>query len=175
MRIKYNVHNKNRFKTFNDSMGVALNRKNIIESRKLKYMKYTTASIMQVCISFVFLGLMLILLNVQYCLMSVILVWVAVLTTIFMVLNVLYPLIFATLFIGREQNELEINEKGISFYFEDDECITLGWTHVKALIIGKYSLNFITDDFYYFYLDKKYRKQVIDAIKEYNESLLIIK
>lgn len=175
MRIKYNVKNKNNFKIFNESMGIALNRKNIIESRKLKYMKYTTISFLELLMTTIFLGLMLILFKYQPSFISTTLVFFAMLLVIYMLVTIVYPLLFVTFITKKDQNELEINENGISFYFEYDECITLGWSHVEALIIGKNTLNFITDDFYYFYLDKKYKKQVIDAINQYNESLLIIK
>ena len=44
MRIKYNIKNGNSFKVFNDSMGVALNRENIIRGKKVKYLSYLTIS-----------------------------------------------------------------------------------------------------------------------------------
>ena len=50
MRIKYNIKNKNSFKVFNDSMGIALNRENIIRSKRVKYLSYTTISILQLII-----------------------------------------------------------------------------------------------------------------------------
>lgn len=175
MRIKYNIKNKNSFKVFNDSMGIALNRENIIRSKRVKYLSYTTISILQLIIVTTFLTLTLIINNLYYCRLSIFLTCLATLAFIFMIINILYPLLFATCFVLRDENELEINEKGISFYLDDDQCITLGWTHIRALAIGKYSLNFLTDDFYYFYLDKKYRHEVIKAVKEYNESLLIIR
>lgn len=175
MRIKYNIKNGNSFKVFNDSMGIALNRENIIRGKKVKYLSYLTISILELLISMLFLGLML-LLNYSYsCTLSLILIVIATLLFIYIMINILYPFLFATCFVIKEENELEINEKGVSFYFDDDTCYTLGWTHIRALAIGKYSINFLTDDSYYFYLDKKYQGAVIKAIKEYNESLLIIK
>ena len=175
MRIKYNIKNGDNFRVFNDSMGVALNRENIIKGKRVKYLSYLTISILELFISLVFLGLM-ILLNYNYpCTLSIVLIVIATLLFIYMMLSILYPLLFATCFVLREENELEINEKGISFYFDDDQCYTLGWTHIRALAIGKYSINFLTDDSYYFYLDKKYLAVVEKALKEYNSSILIIK
>ncbi len=174
MRIRYSVKNNNSFKVFNDSMGIALNRENIIRSRKVKYLSYLSVSLLELSISFLFLLLMIVLNYTLYCTLSIFLTTFATLLFIFMIISVLYPLLFATCFILSEENELEINENGISFYFDDDQYYTLGWTHIRALVVGKYSLNFITDEKYYFYLDKKYRKQVREAIAKYNESLLII-
>ncbi len=175
MRVEYNVKNKNSFKVFNDAMGVALNRENIIRGKKVKYLSYLSASILEIIIALMFLILMLTLTKAYYCTLSIVLVFIATLLFIFMILNILYPLLFASWIIFREENELEIDEKGISFYFDDDQYYTLGWTHIRALIIGKHSLNFITDDKFFFYFDKKYRNDILSAIKEYNESLLIIK
>ena len=175
MRIKYNIKNKNSFKVFNDSMGVALNRENIIRGKKVKYLNYLSISVLELLISIIFLGLML-LLNYNYtCTLSLVLIAIATLLFIYMVINILYPLLFTTCFVLKEENELEINEKGVSFYFDDDQCYTLGWTHIRALAIGKYSINFLTDDSYYFYLDRKYQSEVLKAIKVYNNSLLILK
>lgn len=175
MRIRYNIKNKDSFKVFNDSMGIALNRENIIRSKKVKYLSYLTVSILELIISISFLGLML-LLNYTYTYtLSMILVAVATILFIYLMFTILYPLLFATCFVIKEENELEINEKGVSFYFDDDQCYTLGWTHIRALAIGKHSINFLTDESYYFYLDKKHQAEVIKAIKEYNDSLLIIR
>ena len=67
MRIKYNIKNKNSFKVFNDSMGIALNRENIIRSKRVKYLSYTTVSILQLIIVITFLILILIINNLYYC------------------------------------------------------------------------------------------------------------
>lgn len=175
MRIKYNIKNSNSFKVFNDSMGIALNRENIIRGKKVKYLSYLTVSLLELLIVIIFLGLMLLLNSSYPCTFSFVLIIVATLLFIYMMINILYPFLFATCFVLKEENELEINEKGVSFYFDDDSCYTLGWTHIRALAVGKYSINFLTDDSYYFYLDRKYQADVIKAIKEYNKSLLIIK
>ena len=175
MKIKYNVKSKNNFKVFNDSMGIALNRESIIRNRKVRYLGYLKASVIELEIALLFLCLMIIVQYTYPCTLSTFLTIFATISFIVMIISVLYPLLFATFFTSRDENELEINEKGISFYFDDDQCITLGWTKIRALVIGKYSMNFITDEPYYFYIDKKYRLEVIKAIKEYNKSLLIIK
>lgn len=175
MRIKYNIKNGNSFRVFNDSMGIALNRENIIRGKKVKYLNYLTISVLELLVTILFLGLML-LLNYNYsCTLSIVLIIAATLLFIYMMISILYPLLFATCFVLKEENELEINKKGVSFYLDDDQCYTLGWTHIRALAIGKYSVNFLTDEPYYFYLDRKYQAEVIKAIKEYNSSLLIIK
>ncbi len=175
MRIKYNEQNKSSFKVFNDSMGIALNRNNIIRSKKAKYMDYALLAMLELFVATIFLVLMIILNTVFPCKLSVFLAYFAITLLFFIILSILYPLIFTTCFILKDENELEINEKGITFYLDDDQYVTLGWTHIKALVIGKYSMNFITDNLYYFYLDKKYKKELLNVLKEYNDSLLIIK
>lgn len=175
MKIKYRVKDKNSFKVFNDSMGLALNRENIIRSKNVKYLSYLLVSILEIMICLIFLGMMIILCESYPCALSIFLVYFATILSIFMIISVLYPLLFASLVMLREENELEINENGIAFYLDDDQYILLGWTHIRALVIGKKSLNFITDNLYYFYLDKKHKDEILKAVKEYNESLLIIK
>lgn len=175
MKIKYDLKKGNRFKVFNDSMGVALFSKSILENKKVKYLNYFTLVFLELLIGGTFLGLMLILLCRIYCILSLLLTAFALVSFIYILFNSLTPLICAAYFLTRDEGELKIDKKGVSFSIDDDESITIGWSRIKGIIIGKHSINFITDEKYYFYLDKSNKKEVIDAIKKYNETIRIVK
>ena len=84
-------------------MGIALNRENIIRSRKVKYLSYLSVSLLELSISFLFLLLMIVLNYTLYCTLSIFLTTFATLLFIFMIISVLYPLLFATCFILSEE------------------------------------------------------------------------
>ena len=175
MKVKYDTDNKKAFQIFNDSMGVALNKNNIIKSKKVKYINYLAYEVICLIIATIFLGMALLLTFTYFSYLSIIISLIATASFIYIVLSAAYPLLFMQSFKITNETLLEINEKGLTYYFDSDEYITLGWTHIRALVYGKYSLNFITDEFYYFYLDKSKRKEILEAIKKYNDSLVIIK
>lgn len=175
MKISYNMKNSNIFKMLNDSMGISLYKDNILKSRKLKYIKYFTAMLLVTVIELVFLSMMIVLSKLYPSFISLTLVAVATTILIYSIIKWTKPIIFSLCFTKYETGEIEITEKGIAFPFDDDITFNLGWSHIKGIIIGQESLNFITDYDYYFYLDKKYKKEVIDAIKLYRPNLIIVK
>ena len=71
-------------------------------------------------------------------------------------------------------NEILINEDGItdkSFY---DIKINLNWSKIKALVIKKKTLTFLTDTSLYFFFDINEKGTIIKAINKYNKDLPII-
>ncbi len=175
MKISYNMKDSNLFKVLNDSMGVSLYKENILKSRKLKYMKYFNVMFLITIIEILFLSLMLVLEKMYPCFLSLVLVALATAILIYSLIKWTKPIIFSLCFTKYEQGEIEISEKGIAFPFDEDITFNLGWSHIKGIIVGKESLNFVTDYEYYFYLDKKYKKEVEEAVKAYNKSLIIVK
>lgn len=175
MKIKYDLKREKNFKVFNDSLGVALNRNNILRSKKVKYMNYLTMVILELLVSTIFLSLMILLTYRYYCLLSICLTIFGAGALIYVIINASIPLLFANCFFRKDEGELEVNEKGITFALDDEEALTIGWTHFKGVIVGRHSINLVTDYKYYFYFDKKYDKEIIEAVKKYNQSIIIVK
>ena len=175
MKIKYTMNRRNILKVFNDSLGVALNRENILRSKNVKYINYLTFVILELLICSIFLSLMIFLTFYFYCLLSICLTIFGLCALIYVMISTMIPLIFATCFFRRDDVEIEINEEGITYTLDDDETLTLGWSHFKGVIVGKHSVNLITDYKYYFYFDKEHQKEIIDAVKKYNDSIIVVK
>lgn len=175
MKIKYNIKDDKPLRRYNESMGIALFKDSILKNRKLKFIKYTTVAFIELLVALIFFAMTLILSNKFYCLLSNILLLFSSISLVYMAFKIIVPLCMSLSFMGDDEGQIEIDERGISFYFDEELILTLGWMHLKGVIIGEYSINFITDNKYYFYIDTKQKKEVVKAIKEYQSNTIIVR
>ncbi len=175
MKVQYQTDRSKMLKVFNESLGISLNKENILRNKKLKYINYITFMLLEFLICTIFLLLMF-LVDWQYNnLLSKGFVLFGLVGLILIFVNSLSPILLTNCFFRRDKVELQIDKEGITFTLDDDQLLTTGWSHIKGVIIGKYSLNIITDYPYYFYFEKEHKKEILDAIKKYNDSIRIVK
>ena len=175
MTVKYQLTKGNYLKIFNDALGVSIFRDKILRNRKVKYMGFFSTTSLQVILSLVFLFLMLLLTTSYYTFLSFFLFCFALTCFIYVILNAMLPLLCVFFFTRSDEGELKVDKDGITFGLDNDLGLKVGWTHIRGVVVGKSSVNIILDYHYFFYFDKKYKNEIIKAIREYNESLLIIK
>ena len=175
MTVKYQNTKANYLKIFNDSLGVSIYRDKILRNRKVKYMGYFSTTIIQLVLALVFLFLMLLLTTSYYTFLSFFLFSLSLVSLIFVIINAMLPLFSVFFFLRKDEGEIKVSKEGILFGLDDELGLSVGWAHVRGVIVGKYSVNIILDYPYYFYFDKKYKNEIVKAIREYNDSLVILK
>ena len=175
MIVKYQNDKGNYLKIFNDSLGVSIYRDKILRNRKVKYMGYFSTTIIQLVLSLVFLFLMLLLTTSYFTFLSFILFCLSIVSFVFVIINAMVPLLCVFFFSRKDESELKVDKDGITFGLDDELGLKVGWVHIRGVIVGKHSINIILDYPYFFYFDKKYKSEIVKAIREYNESVLILK
>ena len=175
MTVKYQNNKANYLKIFNDSLGVSIFRDKILRNRKVNYMGYFSTTIIQIILALVFLFMTLLLATTYWTFLSFFLFCLAVVALIFVIINAMLPLFSVFFFIRKDEGELKVDKEGITFGLDDELGLKVGWAHIRGIIVGKHSVNIILDYPYYFYFDKKYKTEIVKAIREYNESVLILK
>lgn len=175
MIVKYQNTKANYLKIFNDSLGVSIYRDKILRNRKVKYTGYFSTTLIQITLSLVFLILMLVLTSKYYTFLSFFLFALSLVCLVFVIINAMLPLFSVLFFLRKDDGEITVNKEGITFGLDDELGLKVGWAHIRGVIVGKHSVNIILDYPYYFYFDKKYKSEIVKAIREYNESLLILK
>ena len=175
MTVKYQNNKANYLKIFNDSLGVSIFRDKILRNRKVNYMGYFSTTIIQIILALVFLFMTLLLATTYWTFLSFFLFCLAVVALIFVIINAMLPLFSVFFFIRKDEGELKVDKEGITFGLDDELGLKVGWAHIRGVVVGKHSINIILDYPYYFYFDKKYKTEIVKAIREYNESVLILK
>lgn len=175
MTVKYQNNKANYLKIFNDSLGVSIYRDRILRNRKVKYMGYFSTTIIQLVLALVFLFLMLLLTTSYYTFLSFFLFTLSLVSLIFVIINAMLPLFSVFFFLRKDEGEINVSKEGITFGLDDELGLKVGWAHIRGIIVGKHSVNIILDYPYYFYFDKKYKNEIVKAIREYNDSLVILK
>ncbi|MBQ8131877.1 MAG: hypothetical protein IJ193_05245 [Bacilli bacterium] len=173
--VKYQTTKGNYLKIFNDSLGISIFRDKILRNRKVKYMGFLSITSLQVILSLLFLFMMLILATNYYTFLSFFLFCLSLTCFIYVIINAMIPLLCAFFFTRSDEGELTIDENGITFGLDTDLGLKVGWAHIRGVVVGKHSVNIILDYNYFFYFDKKYKSEIVKAIREYNESLIILK
>ena len=69
---------------------------------------------------------------------------------------------------------MEVDAEGIKDFSSDGMIVGFGWDNIKAVVIKKHTINILTDNSIYFFIDVKYKDRLLLAIERYNPNLLII-
>ena len=118
---------------------------------------------------------MLLLTTSYFTFLSFILFCLSIVSFVFVIINAMVPLLCVFFFSRKDESELKVDKDGITFGLDDELGLKVGWVHIRGVIVGKHSINIILDYPYFFYFDKKYKSEIVKAIREYNESVLILK
>ena len=169
MKIESNMNNTY-LKHYNVAKGIAVNKKKVLKKKTNKVPSYLISAIITISLLVIFFILFIIIDKSRIFTITFLL---------FIIVYILYAIsrtIWSYNFKKKNNfiNEILINEEGItdkSFY---DIKINLNWSKIKALVIKKNTLTFLTDTSLYFFFDIKEKETIIKAINKYNKDLPII-
>lgn len=175
MKIKYDM-TKNYFKYYNESQGIMISKNEILKNPKSKLYSYTEKGI----INLLLVILTGILSKILYYLGNNGIV-TKVLNIIVIIALLLLLLYFTVFYIGyfienrkKHVGNLEIDADGIRDLSDNGMVVGFSWNNIKAIIIRKHTINIITDNSIYFFIDVTYKERLLIAIERYNKDLLII-
>lgn len=175
MKVKYDMTD-NYFKCYNESQGIIVNKNEILRNHKFKLYSYIEKgfiNIMLILIVLICSRLMFYLIGDN--LISNIL---NVISFIFLILMVLYFIMFYISYSVEKRRKhvgyLEIDAEGIKDYSEDGMIVGFSWSNIKGIVINKHTINILTDNSIYFFIDIKYKERLLIAIERYNQNLTII-
>ena len=175
MRIKYDMTD-NYFKCYNESQGIIVNKDEIIKNPKFKLYNYIEKGIINIVLIIIIFICSRIL---SYMIGSNIITKILdIICIISLLLMVLYFLIF---YIGYSIEKrrihvgnLEVDAEGIKDFTADGLVVGFSWDNIEAIVIKKHTINILTDNSIYLFMDVKYKDRLLLAIDRYNKDLLII-
>ena len=171
MKIKSNIKKKY-FACMNESMGVNLNKKYILKTKKVNDYTYTE-HILYVLIIILLISAIFAILRTDFSiLLSMITIFCAALYLLATGIVILMG------YLGRKRvnfkNEIIIEEDGLTDMSYYGIKTTVAWDQVEAVVIRKNAIVILTNTPLYFYFDKNKKKDIINGIKKYKEDILVI-
>ena len=156
---------------FDEARGFAIHKKRILKRKDLKCLSFIQSK------AIIFIGLLvfslIFALIENYFMFSVSLFVLSILYLIIVIIRVSSSYNYRKKRVPN--NTIIIDENGItdeSFY---DIKITIKWSKVKAIILGKYTVTILTDTPIYFYFDISKKYEIINEASKYISNDIIIK
>ena len=175
MRIKYDM-TKNYFKYYNESPGVIANKDEIIKNPKIKVYNYIERGIINVML--ILLAIIFSIINTYIIGENILSKILIAISLILLIIMLLYFLVFYISYSVENKRKhigsLEVDAEGIKDYSDDGMIVGFSWNNIKAVVIKKHTINILTDNTIYFFIDIKYKERLLLAIDRYNKDLLII-
>lgn len=175
MKIKYDM-TKNYFKYYNESQGIMMVKDEILKKPKSRLYSYTERGIINLLLILLFAIISRILYyfdnnNVLTKVLNVMLI----IAFIFLVLY--FVIFYISYFVENRKKHignLEIDANGIRDLSDSGMVIGFSWNNIKGIVIKKHTINIITDNSIYFFIDITYKERLLIAIERYNKDLPII-
>lgn len=170
MEIKSNMK-KTYLRNYNEAKGIVVNKKRVLKYKTNKVPTYLTSSLITIT-----------LLSICTILFSLI-DSSNIFKTIFLVLLITYisySIIrtIGSILLKKNQidliNTITIDENGITDKSFFKIKINLSWDKIKAVVVKKYTVTFITDTQLYFFFDIKDKEEILKQVKKYSKETLII-
>lgn len=170
MEIKSNMK-KTYLRNYNEAKGIVVNKKRVLKYKTNKVPTYLTSSLITIT-----------LLSICTILFSII-DSSNIFKTIFLVLLIIYisySIIrtIGSILLKKNQidliNTITIDENGITDKSFFKIKINLSWDKIKAVVVKKYTVTFITDTQLYFFFDIKDKEEILKQVKKYSKETLII-
>ena len=170
MEIKSNMK-KTYLRNYNEAKGIVVNKKRVLKHKKNKVPTYLTSALITIT-----------LLSICTILFSII-DSSNIFKTIFLVLLITYisySIIrtIGSILLKKNQidliNTITIDENGITDKSFFKIKINLSWDKIKAVVVKKYTVTFITDTQLYFFFDIKDKEEILKQVKKYSKETLII-
>jgi len=175
MKIKYDMSD-NYFKCYNESQGVILSKDEIIKNPAMKIYNYIEKGVITVILTLVLLFILFLSINIIG--NNVFIKTTIVICFIILLLMIIYFLIFYISYSVEKRREhigfLEIDSEGIKDFSSDGIIIGFNWDNIKAIVIKKNTINVLTTNSIYFFIDIKYKERFLLALERYNKNILII-
>ena len=170
MEIKSNMK-KTYLRNYNEAKGIVVNKKRVLKHKTNKVPTYLTSALITIT-----------LLSICTILFSLI-DSSNIFKTIFLVLLITYisySIIrtIGSILLKKNQidliNTITIDENGITDKSFFKIKINLSWDKIKAVVVKKYTVTFITDTQLYFFFDIKDKEEILKQVKKYSKETLII-
>lgn len=170
MEIKSNMK-KTYLRNYNEAKGIVVNKKRVLKHKTNKVPTYLTSALITIT-----------LLSICTILFSII-DSSNIFKTIFLVLLITYisySIIrtIGSILLKKNQidliNTITIDENGITDKSFFKIKINLSWDKIKAVVVKKYTVTFITDTQLYFFFDIKDKEEILKQVKKYSKETLII-
>ena len=170
MEIKSNMK-KTYLRNYNEAKGIVVNKKRVLKHKTNKVPTYLTSALITIT-----------LLSICTILFSII-DSSNIFKTIFLVLLITYISYSIIRTIGSillKNNQIDlintitIDENGITDKSFFKIKINLSWDKIKAVVVKKYTVTFITDTQLYFFFDIKDKEEILKQVKKYSKETLII-
>ena len=170
MEIKSNMK-KTYLRNYNEAKGIVVNKKRVLKHKTNKVQTYLTSALITIT-----------LLSICTILFSII-DSSNIFKTIFLVLLITYisySIIrtIGSILLKKNQidliNTITIDENGITDKSFFKIKINLSWDKIKAVVVKKYTVTFITDTQLYFFFDIKDKEEILKQVKKYSKETLII-
>ena len=170
MEIKSNMK-KTYLRNYNEAKGIVVNKKRVLKHKTNKVPTYLTSALITIT-----------LLSICTILFSII-DSSNIFKTIFLVLLIIYisySIIrtIGSILLKKNQidliNTITIDENGITDKSFFKIKINLSWDKIKAVVVKKYTVTFITDTQLYFFFDIKDKEEILKQVKKYSKETLII-
>lgn len=170
MEIKSNMK-KTYLRNYNEAKGIVVNKKRVLKHKTNKVPTYLTSALITIT-----------LLSICTILFSII-DSSNIFKTIFLVLLIIYisySILRTIVSILLKKNQIDlintttIDENGITDKSFFKIKINLSWDKIKAVVVKKYTVTFITDTQLYFFFDIKDKEEILKQVKKYSKETLII-
>lgn len=171
MKIKSNIRKKY-FACVNESMGVNLNKKYILKTKKNTDYTYSEHTLYVIIIMLLVSAIFAIMRTNLSILFSMIAIFCAFLYLLAVCIVVLMG------YNARRKvnfkNEIEITEEGITDSSYYGVKMTLSWDQIEAIVVRKNTVIILTNTPLYFYFDKNKKKDIINASQKYKKDIIVI-
>ncbi len=170
MEINSSMKN-NYLKHYNIAKGIAVNKKRVLKHKTNKVPSYFISAIITIMLLTIFYIVFLIVDESN------------IVSTIFLVFICIYIIYTITRTIWSYNfkkkkdfiNKIILDENGLTDHSFHNIKINLSWDRLKAIVIKKETITIITDTYLYFFFDKSTEKEILKAVNNYQEDMLIIR
>ncbi len=170
MKITFDP-NKSYFKCFDESRGVAMNKKYVLKNKKANVFTYTDYMFCIILLSFC-LGAVCLFMNNHYKFaLSASFVFFGLLFLSVSLISTYYMCHYR-----RKSSQLEIlfDKEGITNCSYYGIKMMFSWDKIEAIVLKKNSATILTDTPVYFYFDKEQEEKLLKIVKKYKKDILII-
>ena len=174
MQIQYDL-TKGYFNYYNESQGIMIYRNKLLKNNNIKihsFLMYLVKNVVFLLLPFAF--------DICFYLIDPENLFSKLLNILLCILIFLLIFYFFLFYIGylKEKKKarngiLLFGEKGITDNI-NEKNVHIKWKNIKALVIHKYTLTFLTDKNIYFMINVENKEKVLKAIDKYNKQLKII-
>ena len=173
MIVRTNIYN-NFFACFNEARGIAMHKDSVLATKKGKCLSYLESKLLSFIIMLI-LSLLLSLFSIFDCYFIMLSRFVYIFACFYFAATLITLLKFYNRYkYQRFESSVIMDRHGITDESYYGIKMIFSWDKIKGIVIGKYTITFLTDTPCYFYFNIEEKEKIMKLLAKYNQKKKII-